>query len=148
MNKVPNRKKLRREYLSTKRRLNLIQIVGFMVLMPSTLMPLLLIMASILLLRYSVLYSCATLVALAVWLLIVRWGWRALMEVEKRERSLAYVPPATPNTLPAEEILLRSSQVPAVEHSSVLLRAARGGETPEEQLLRATAELADTDRQA
>ncbi len=52
-------------------------------------------------------------------------------------KSNPYVPPVTPDTLPADEILVRGSEEPPVAQSEVLLRAAhRGKETPKEEWLR------------
>ena len=50
--------------------------------------------------------------------------------------KLRYVPPVTADTLPANEILIRSSEEPPVAQSEVLMRAAQGQETPKEELVR------------
>jgi hypothetical protein len=50
---------------------------------------------------------------------------------------IPYVPPVTPNTLPADEILVRSSTLSEVPQSEILLRATHATqETPPEELLR------------
>jgi hypothetical protein len=51
-----------------------------------------------------------------------------------------YVPPVTAATLPADEILVRGAEAPPVAQSNVLLRAAHGLETPNEELLRVVEE--------
>jgi len=57
-------------------------------------------------------------------------------KVVRRARE-QYFPPVTPNTLPAVEVLVRSSEEPPVVQSEVLLRAAQAAqETPKEELLR------------
>jgi hypothetical protein len=51
-------------------------------------------------------------------------------------REIPPVPPVTVDTLPAEEVLVRSSAEPTVRQSEMLLRAATGQEMPTEELLR------------
>lgn len=51
---------------------------------------------------------------------------------------LPYVAPVTPDTLSAEEILVRGAQEPTQEQSTVLLRAAGESADKPEQLLRAS----------
>jgi hypothetical protein len=53
--------------------------------------------------------------------------------------AMRYVPPITPDTLPADEILVRGSEAPT-DHSEILLRAAKEQETPKEELVRASEE--------
>jgi len=52
-------------------------------------------------------------------------------------RRLPYVPPLNPDTLPAEEVLVRGAEEPPIVPSEVLLRATNERETPKEELLRA-----------
>ncbi len=54
----------------------------------------------------------------------------------KKAKQVPYVPPVIANTLPAEEILVRAADEPPVAQSAVLLRAAKGVETPKDELLR------------
>jgi hypothetical protein len=68
---------------------------------------------------------------------IIWKGWRAVDRSHK-EMRLAYIPPVTPDTLPVEEILVRGSEEPPVVTSAILLRAANGQETAKEELLRIT----------
>ncbi len=51
-------------------------------------------------------------------------------------KQIPYVPPVTPDTLPADEILVRGSKEPPIAQSAVLLRAAKEQETPKKELLR------------
>jgi hypothetical protein len=52
-------------------------------------------------------------------------------------KSLPYIPPVTPDTLPPDEILVRGSEEPPVAQSEVLLRAAKATqEAAKEELLR------------
>lgn len=82
------------------------------------------------------------------------WSWYVYPYVRMADRdvrSLPYVPPVTPDTLPAEELLVRGAERPPTEESIVLLRAAgESVETPAEELLRpaganpANAEVAES----
>jgi hypothetical protein len=65
-----------------------------------------------------------------------------ILASQRQARQLSYVPPVTPKTLPAEEILVRGSEEPPVQQSEVLLRAAKPGqqEMSAEELLRASQE--------
>jgi len=64
----------------------------------------------------------------------------ATRTVRRGQSYITYVPPITPNTLPADEILVRGSDEPLVAQSEVLLRAAKEQETPKEELLRVSQE--------
>jgi hypothetical protein len=56
-------------------------------------------------------------------------------------KQIPYVPPVTPDALPADEILVRGSVEPPIEQSEMLLRGAqKGEETPQEELLRVSQE--------
>src|SRR5258708_6457352 len=55
----------------------------------------------------------------------------------REEETLPYVPPFLPDKLPAEEVLVRGSQEPTHEQSTVLLRAAEYKYVNPEQLLSA-----------
>jgi hypothetical protein len=54
--------------------------------------------------------------------------------------AIPYVPPVTPDTLPADEILVRGSEEPVAVQSEVLLRSAQGQDTPKEELLKVVGE--------
>jgi ABC-type uncharacterized transport system permease subunit len=67
--------------------------------------------------------------------------WRLTARLKRNVRQLAFVAPVTPNTLPADEILVRGAEQPTVQQSEVLLRAAQAGqETAKEELLRVSQE--------
>jgi len=58
-----------------------------------------------------------------------------------RAKALPYIPPLTPGTLPAEEVLIRGAQPPTEGQGALLLRAAEESvNTPAKELLRAAAE--------
>ena len=58
-----------------------------------------------------------------------------------RRANIAYIPPVRPDILPADEFLVRAADEPPVAQSGILLRAAQGIETPNEELLRAGQEV-------
>jgi hypothetical protein len=67
-------------------------------------------------------------------------GVHATRKVVQKTRE-QYSPPVTPDTFPANEILVRGSEEPPVAQSEILLRAAqKGEETPKEELLRVSQE--------
>ncbi len=85
-------------------------------------------------LPYTIAFVCAGIAGVAgsLTFAIGRLVPRALNDLGR-----TYVPPVTPDTLPAEEILVRAADVPPVVQSDVLLRAAqRRQETTKEELLR------------
>jgi hypothetical protein len=61
-------------------------------------------------------------------------------EARKAAANVAFVPPVTPDTLPAEEILVRGAEEPLIQQSEILLRAAQAHTTPEDELLRVSQE--------
>ncbi len=70
--------------------------------------------------------------------------WRGMKQSIQSARELPYIPPVTAGTLPADEILIRGSEEPPVAQSEVLLRAAQPEQNVQaEALLRATEPLND-----
>jgi hypothetical protein len=144
MEKAPDRRKLRQEYLKTKAGAYVRGTVGATLLLPAVLTFFLLAAITLVLGLFAmnphgaisflvacIISLCLTIASAA----LVRWCWRVRHEF-KRASELPYVPPVTAATLPAEEILVRGSEEPPVQQSEVLLRAAKPQETPEEELLR------------
>jgi len=130
---VSDRKKLRREYLRKKGKAHsksvlygaicvalwvMVALFLFFVNEPGVHMP-------------PMDYAIATIICLAA-----VWFTSQLVKSEAEAKLVPYVPPVTPNTLPADEILVRGSEEPPVAQSDVLLRAAKEQETPQEELLR------------
>jgi hypothetical protein len=147
MNQLPDRKKLRQEYLKQKAGAYAKGTAGATLVIPATLLCCLL--GGITVALMIVMLYTATPVNLIFVLLtatlttisgaLVRWCWRARHEF-RRAADIPYVPPVNANALPADEVLVRSSEEPAVAQSEVLLRAAqRGQETAKEELLRVSA---------
>ena len=136
MNKVPNRKKLRQEYLK-KRNEYYLQVVFATVLLLGG------IYGFVGLFQKQVaLYWLIPLIAL--FLLGLTFSayicWTGIKDIRQQAQS-AYAPPVTAEIFPAEEILVRGSEEPSIAQSDVLLRATIADqETPPEQLLRPTVE--------
>ena len=64
---------------------------------------------------------------------------RSALHYHKAARQLPYVPPVTPETLPAGEVLVRGSEEPKQEQSKVLLRGTDGSAgTADQELLRSS----------
>jgi hypothetical protein len=64
------------------------------------------------------------------------YQYRAAQLARDRIARLSYVPPVTPNTLPAEEILVRGCEQPAAQSDSLLRATQNVPETPSQELLR------------
>jgi hypothetical protein len=138
MNKVPDRAKMRREYLRKKSSIIFLYFLGGGTML----------FCSILGLFFLILFCLdrsagdtraicfACMFALSAATLAGRW---LLLISAKKDTSLAYVPPVHDQlpTLPAEEVLLRGSQ-PSPAAPEELLRPARSAETPAEELLRSS----------
>jgi hypothetical protein len=142
MNQVPDRRKLRQEYVKQKAGAYFKGTLGAALLLPATLFCIAagtatLMLVVLLVLHATPLIGISAVSAGVLTLLsgvLIRWCWQARHEF-LRATELPFVPPVTPNTLPAEEVLVRGSEEPTVQ-SGLLLRAAQGVETPKEELLR------------
>ena len=144
--RVPDRQKQRREYLRKKAGVRgiivggqLLEILLFSVTGLCGLASFGLLLCSI---AIGPQFYLTTLVSI---LLTVGGGYiswklgKLTDRAEQEERSLAFVPPVTPDTLPAEEVLVRGAQELTQEQSTVLLRAAEESvASPTEELLRAS----------
>ncbi len=151
MNRVPDRKKQRREYLRQKGTAYLKTTSGGIVFVFTVLLTPLLASAAI----YSwvgwllwwdrladpgshwdifaiVLTVLAVISGLACYL-----SWSLMQHAIRSAARLSPVPPVTPNTLPAEEVLVRGSEEPQQAQSEMLVRPATAEQvTPKTQLLR------------
>jgi hypothetical protein len=144
--RLPDRRKQRREYLKRK-------VVAQSKIQGGSLLALGLLIAAIIsglftcgYLLYAYFLQEGTLLLLAllftVLAIVCGSGCRRISAfIEKasnEEMSIPYVPPVTPDTLSAEEVLVRGSQEPLQEQRTILLRAAvENADRPEEELLRA-----------
>jgi hypothetical protein len=138
MKQMPDRKKLRREYLRKRR--TTFAPGGFSIVLLITF--LLFECWLIISLRRSGHLSMGLLVFVGVALVkCALMAYKTVKMVQQQVSGIPHVPPVTPNTLPADEILVRASEEPPVAQSDVLLRAAqKGQETPKEELLRVAKE--------
>jgi hypothetical protein len=140
--RVPDRKQLRREYLKQKGGAVANITVSGLLLLPVS-VALLLFLTMIFVFAFSpsepigerVVLSCFAIALAGLAGAGVSICVRDIRETKRKARQLIYVPPVTPDTLPAEEILIRGSQEPPVAQSEVLLRAAKETEAPLEELL-------------
>jgi hypothetical protein len=141
MKQVPDRKRLRREYL-TKRADVYAKMIGS---------------AAMALVGIAIIASCGFINIAPIkgyissWILfligllllamvILNAAAKRHTEIRRELDAIPYVPPVSPDTLPTDEILVRGSEEPPVMQSEVLLRAATGQETPKEELLRVSQE--------
>jgi hypothetical protein len=63
---------------------------------------------------------------------------RYLVQKADEAATLPYIPPVTPDTLPAEEMLVRGSEEPQAGSETLVRPSTATRETPAEQLLRST----------
>lgn len=148
MNKVPDRAKLRREYLWKKTTSNLQMLVGIALLLvggPLALFFLAVLLVAVVLCRNDMdllwhvgrlqimLYASGFLLMGA----LSYTGHKTCLFAAKKSVGLAYVPPVDEQiaTLPVNEVLLRASQVSAASPEE-LLRPAGRQETNAKELLR------------
>jgi hypothetical protein len=149
MKQVPDRKKLRREYVKQQRSAFAHLVIGGTVLLPTTLLAAGFAIFTILGCILSLLNGTLLGVLFCLFAgggLTLGCSFLALMGYNvikegTRLQGMPYVPPVTPDAFPADEILVRGSEEPSVAQSEVLLRATNEKETPKEELLRAGNDL-------
>ena len=146
MKQVPDRKKLRREYLDKK-----FDLCSQMVMSSIYSLPFIGILFWIVFdyrnlkprsdqPKGSLAYEMGfTLVLIILVACVIFYVWAQANRVREL-KALPYVPPVIHDNLPAEEILVRGSEEPPDQQSEVLLRAAKEQETPKEELLRVAKE--------
>jgi hypothetical protein len=151
MKQVPDRIKLRREYLRKKAGAYVAGTASGILIIPSLILTVLCVIGALAVVVLNVMplsrFGIPELAALCVFIgsatVFGAFTWEAWDKLKAAQKAarLTYVPPVTPDALPADEILVRSSEEPPVAQSEVLLRAAqRGQETPKEELLRVSQE--------
>jgi hypothetical protein len=149
MKQVPDRKKLRREYIENKQSAYVQLFVGSMLLLPSAIIAIISAiitvigcLSTILARQFSNFVNCLLIGGVVTLFFgLIAWMGSTIIAEGKRLKRIPYVPPVSLNILPAEEILVRASEKPPVTQSEVLLRAAqKGQETPKEELLRVKGE--------
>jgi hypothetical protein len=126
MKQVPDRKKLRREYL--RRKAFAYGIGGIFLVITLTFFVAWLHQTGLDSVSRNAFLYCSVLVFFV---------WTAVKVSRDAVKSVPYVPPVISDDLPADEILVRGSEELPVAQSEVLLRGAqKGEETPKEELLR------------
>jgi hypothetical protein len=148
MKQAPDRKKLRREYLKKKANAYGDAAIYAIMFTPTFMLAVGCALSLVMWLIWppEVWENRTTDLALSIIgaLLCGPASWycrKRMKESEQLAAKVPYVPPVTPDTLPADEILVRGSEEPPVVQSEVLLRAAKAGqETPQEELLRVSQE--------
>jgi hypothetical protein len=145
---VPDRKRQRREYILKKQSAYVQWVIGGIMLLPAGIIALISAITTvvacacyILTRRYTALLFtifCGGIITVCS--SFFAWMGYALVADGNKLSQTPYVPPVTPDTLPANEVLVRGAQPPPVVPSEVLLRAAQGEETPKEELLRVAEE--------
>jgi hypothetical protein len=134
MKPVPDRKKLRREYLRKKWqtyapvRYRIAILVTFLAIEGYR---------AVWVHRSSVLLSLLPL--FAVVLAGVLWSIITTVKTARQQAALIpVVPPVTPSTLPAEEILVRGATEPSAPNETLLRATVKGEETKAQELLRSS----------
>ena len=145
MNRVPDRKRLRREYLR-KQVLGhgkggfgvLFYVLGSLLCPVSGCIAVLLLLGATLMLSPWCLITALAFAGMAVatWKL-ASCAWRLLDGFEDAART-PYVPPVTTSTLPVEEVLVRGAAEPSTPSETLLRAAGTGEETKAEELLRSS----------
>ena len=148
--RIPDRKQLRQEYLRRRTAAaaksiggHLLFVCGFVFTLLCATATVILILAAIICTVFAPEYWLSCAVGALVLAISTAAGGHSVWEMDqfvdraRQEADIPYVPPVAPNTLPAEEVLVRGAQKPSEE--ILLLRAAAGiKEAPVEELLRAT----------
>jgi hypothetical protein len=148
MKSVTERKRLRREYLWKRARSGAWEAIGFLLFLPLMLLATSFGIITLFLVAWCVLgvgNDCMLWIMLATLVsagLTLVFGWGACISDKIMIRAnsagrIPYIPPVTPDTFPADEILVRGAEEPSDAQSEALLRAAAGQETPKEELVRA-----------
>jgi hypothetical protein len=139
MKPVLDRKKLRWEYLRKKGEAYTKGTVAGLLLLPSLAISLVLTLLCVKLCMLPP-YNWGTLFCAficVVWWLVAVACWEACRRHATAAKNIPYVPPVTPSTLPAEEVLVRSAQEPSAP-SETLRAGVKGEETEAEELLRSS----------
>lgn len=131
--------KKRREYVKRKVVAYTLMTLSILVAIPCALLAVVLFLLAIVGILDGIFWEGIFWPALKLGDLALRFSESA-QKAHGEARQLPYVPPVTPDSLPAEEVLLRGSQEPLQEQGKTLLRAADGSsaDTPEQELLRAS----------
>lgn len=141
MNRIPDRKKQRREYLKKKGK-------AYAKVSRLTGLTLLFLFASALC-SYCALVMLLEQKSIAFFIFAfftIFYGLHALRKVRaagaviQNIRELPHVPPVAPDALPAEEVLVRGAEKPNATRETLLRVAGTNQDVPESELLRSSQE--------
>ena len=147
--RIPDRQLLRREYLKKKAAVASKSIGGHLVFAGGMIFTVMCVAAAILCTFAALIaalgapaywpYCAGGALVLALFAFIGSRTVRAMdryVEAVRGEADISYVPPVTPDTLPAEEVLMRGAERP--QEDTVLLRPSTDSvHVPDDELLRA-----------
>jgi hypothetical protein len=77
-------------------------------------------------------------VIIAIWLWMLSRFWAMARRAKQAAAQLPYVPPVTPSTLPAEEVLVRGATEPPTPNETLLRPAVNRDEKNTAELLRSS----------
>jgi hypothetical protein len=131
MNPVPDRRRLRREYLRKKA-------IGYLMLRLSVVLPgigvVAIVTANVCDEQHAI--GGTVVVSSAACLLLVSLFALKMSGQAEIVSDVPYVPPVKPDTLPAEEILVRGATQPSIPSETLLRATMKGEETKADELLR------------
>jgi hypothetical protein len=154
MNPVPDRKKLRRAYLSKKGKAYAKAAVLSILFVPTIALccalwslawgfthayaSRIVDVPSWLGLFVRVIAAGSLIVGTVVCSVLCRALWRTIDAAHNEAKRIPWVPSVTPSTLPAEEILVRGAAEPSAPNETLLRAGVKGEATKAEQLLRSS----------
>ena len=138
MNQIQDRKKQRREYLRKKRVTYFKATLNTLIAIPCSWYA----FGSLFAALFNPFDRLFSVIMFALAFIFGAVAWTAAKRAKllhQKAKQLPYVPPVSPATLPAEEVLLRGSDASAQEQSQVLLRGTHNSEEADgQELLRSS----------
>ena len=141
MNRIPDRKKLRREYLRLKCIGMLLKHGGLLLCFPLAFVAVLLGMVGLCIGAYGLLHMDpfmligVILIVLAAILGFLSYSAYYAVGFGDQVLNTTYVPPVTPDTLPVKEVLVRGAEEPAAASETLLRATVKSEATKAEELL-------------
>lgn len=142
MNPVPDRKKLRREYLKRKAKAYA-NLAGTILILAATLYTIFDALLKPGHLSHFLSRGMGFAVCMAMVLILsasLARGVRSALSIAKGIQHIPYIPPLDADTLPAQELLVRGAEEPAATREALLRATTEAPETKSEQLLRSAQE--------
>lgn len=141
MKRIPDRKKLRREYLRKKGETYANIVIYFLILfVPVIALYMFFKCDSGTRVRIGIFAALTWIIFAPIYELLWYLFWCAIVELSKelnKAKQIPYVPPITPSTLSAEEVLVRGAEEPSAPSETLLRATVKGKATKREELLRA-----------